>query len=88
MKILLFFGSLISNISKKPYIHTKCGGPNSRIAFPKVNNLILFSQEDVRFYQSSRRFKKTNLFFIPNRIREIPSDFSRIKKHKVISRLQ
>ncbi|AKB53769.1 hypothetical protein A9239_00275 [Methanosarcina sp. A14] len=78
-----FFGSLISNISKKPYIHTKCGGPNSRIAFPKVNNLILFSQEDVRFYQSSRRFKKTNLFFIPNRIREIPSDFSRIKNIKL-----
>jgi glycosyltransferase involved in cell wall biosynthesis len=74
-----FFGSLISNILKKPYIHTKCGGPNSRIAFPKVNNLILFSQEDVKFYQSSRRFKKTNLFFIPNRIREIPSDFLRIK---------
>lgn len=78
-----FFGSLISNILKKPYIHTKCGGPNSRIAFPKVNNLILFSQEDVRFYQSSRRFKKTNLFFIPNRIREVPSDFSRIKNIKL-----
>lgn len=78
-----FFGSLISNILKKPYIHTKCGGPNSRIAFPKVNNLILFSQEDVRFYQSSRRFKKTNLFFIPNRIREIPSDFIRIKNIKL-----
>jgi glycosyltransferase involved in cell wall biosynthesis len=78
-----FFGSLISNILKKPYIHTKCGGPNSRIAFPKVNNLILFSQEDVRFYQSSRRFKKTNLFFIPNRIREIPSDFLRIKNIKL-----
>ncbi|WP_155396772.1 glycosyltransferase [Methanosarcina barkeri] len=78
-----FFGSLISNILKKPYIHTKCGGPNSRIAFPKVNNLILFSQEDVRFYQSSRRFKKTNLFFIPNRIREIPSDILRIKNIKL-----
>lgn len=78
-----FFGSLISNILKKPYIHTKCGGPNSRIAFPKVNNLILFSQEDVRFYQSSRRFKKTNIFFIPNRIREIPPDFSRIKSIKL-----
>jgi hypothetical protein len=78
-----FFGSLISNIVKKPYIHTKCGGPNSRIAFPKVNNLILFSQEDVKFYQSSRRFKKTNLFFIPNRIREIPSDFLRIKNIKL-----
>lgn len=78
-----FFGSLISNIVKKPYIHTKCGGPNSRIAFPKVNNLILFSQEDVKFYQSSRRFKKTNLFFIPNRIREIPSDLLRIKNIKL-----
>lgn len=78
-----FFGSLISNIFKKPYIHTKCGGPNPRIAFPKVNNLILFSQENVRFYQSSKRFKKTNLFYIPNRIKEIPPDLSRIKNIKL-----
>lgn len=73
-----FFGSLMSIIYKKPYIHTKCGGGNPKIALPKVNNLILYSQENLNYYQSSRRFKKTNINYIPNRVGVIEQDSSKI----------
>lgn len=73
-----FFGSLLSFVYKKPYIHTKCGGGNPRIALPKVNNLILYSQENFRYYQSSRRFKNANIQYIPNRVGTVKQDFYKI----------
>lgn len=77
-----FFGSLLSFVYKKPYIHTKCGGSNPRIALPKVNNLILYSQENFKYYQSSRRFKKANVQYIPNRVGAIKQNFFKINNLK------
>ncbi|AKB43113.1 hypothetical protein MSVAZ_0844 [Methanosarcina vacuolata Z-761] len=77
-----FFGSLLSFVYKKPYIHTKCGGANPRIALPKVNNLILYSQENFKYYQSSRRFKKANIQYIPNRVGTINQNFYKINNLK------
>ena len=79
-----FFGSLISIICKKPHVHTKCGGGNPRIAFPKVNNLILYSRENMDYFQRSRRFNGSNIYYIPNRIGDICQDVSKINKMKSI----
>lgn len=79
-----FFGSLISIICKKPYVHTKCGGGNPRIAFPKVNNLILYSRENMNYFQKSKRFNKSNIYYIPNRVGEFYQNISKINKIKSI----
>lgn len=79
-----FFGNLLSIIYKKGYIYTKCGGGNPRIAFPRVDNLILYSQENLSFFKSSRRFKKANIYYIPNRIGDVVQDISKINKIRLI----
>ena len=78
------FGSLISIICKKPHVHTKCGGGNPRIAFPKVNNLILYSRENMNYFQKSRRFNRSNIYYIPNRVGENFQNISKINKIKSI----
>lgn len=78
-----FFGSMLSNICKKNHIHTKCGGGNPRISFPKVNNLILYSQENYSYYYNSKRFKNVNIHYIPNRIVPIEQDLLRINRLKL-----
>lgn len=53
---------------------SKCGGPIIKF-FPYVPNLVLFSKEDLNWFDSKRKYKKTNIFLIPNRVKivDIPS---------------
>lgn len=49
------------------FVLTRCGGPNPK-SFPRVENLIVFSKENEKWFQGQLKFKSTALFRIPNRI--------------------
>lgn len=73
---------LLSNnkTSKFPILLTKCGGvPISVKRLPKLNNLILFSQEDFDYYKKVLP-KYTKIKLIPNRVAAFASDCERIQK--------
>jgi hypothetical protein len=54
---------------KTHIIHTKCGGPNERSFFAQyLNNVILFSKENLASFKSNKRFEKATLHLIPNRV--------------------
>ncbi len=58
---------------------TKCGGPDPAgrwpyAYFPRVERLVLFSRENERYFRSRRRFRRTRIWRIPNRILEVKSD--------------
>jgi glycosyltransferase involved in cell wall biosynthesis len=54
-----------------PAINTKCGGPSPRRYYPKINDLILFSNENMDFFKKRKKFSKTHIYLIPNRV-QIP----------------
>lgn len=47
-----------------------CGGPNPN-KFPYVKNLVLFSVENKKWFESSDRYKDSNIALIPNRVSTI-----------------
>lgn len=62
------FARIVSSVTGTPVLHTKCGGPPPRRYYPGgMGDLVLFSGEDMRFFQSSRRHRFTRLHLIPNR---------------------
>ena len=77
---------LVTGIESK-LVMTKCGGPNPNKYFPKVQNLILFSQENYVFFTKKPRWRNAHLTLIANRVREIVPDLERIaelkKKHGI-----
>lgn len=60
---------------------SKCGGPNPKY-YPYVNNLILFSQENLDWFKNQQKFHDSNIHLIPNRVNAIRPDktFQPIKK--------
>ena len=56
---------------------TKCGGPVRR-DYPEVNNLVVFTKEDLDFYQTKVNLSKTQLVFIPNRVQPFVCDQQRM----------
>lgn len=61
---------------------TKCGGPNPRDYFPKVKNLVLFSQEDLDYFTARSRYASSGLHLIPNRTEDFLTDISKIQEIK------
>lgn len=49
------------------FVLNKCGGPNP-VNFPFVQNLILFSKENERWFLSNKKFLKASVYVIPNRV--------------------
>jgi len=72
---VFFFTRILSLLTRKPAILTKCGGPNPKKFFPAAKNLILFSKENYDYFQHK---KNLNLALIPNRIIEPAVDNERI----------
>ena len=74
---------LLVSSKKHRIVLNKCGGPNP-IEFPYVNNLVLFSKENQEWFEGQNKFKKTNMFLIPNRVipLELRPDFHPINKEK------
>jgi hypothetical protein len=73
----LFFGMLFSKKFQKPLIVTRCGGEDP-IYYPNIENIIVYSLENKRFFESKNIAK--NIFFIPNRISRPEQDLVRIAK--------
>lgn len=57
----------------------KCGGPNP-IKYPYVKNLVLFSTEDMQWFQQDKRYNDSNIVLIPNRVSKIKTKPSDIQK--------
>lgn len=62
---------------------TICGGPNPAGRYPRgyvplVNRLVLLSEENETFIRSQRRFRKTRVWRIPNRVNEVECDNEKI----------
>ncbi len=65
------------------WLLTQCGGPNPVgrhlwSYFPQVPRLVVFSEENERFFRETRRFRKTRIWRIPNRINEVGPDWEKI----------
>lgn len=51
---------------------TKCGGPNpDPIEFPLVKNLVLFSRENMDWFQGREQYLHSNIALIPNRVHTV-----------------
>ena len=74
-----FFGRLSSRKLKAPIVLTKCGGPNPKFYYPYSKDLILYSEENFKYFRGYRKFKKSNIDLIPNRIYDVKQDNERIK---------
>lgn len=74
---------LIFSSTRNKIVLNKCGGPNVR-RFPHVNDLIVFSKENFEWFNSQLRFKKSNIHYIPNRVKalELDPNFNPIEKDK------
>jgi len=65
--------------TKRPIVLNKCGGPNPK-SYPLVENLILFSTENLGWFKRQKKFSRTPIYLIPNRVRAIkPQPISLVK---------
>lgn len=71
--VLHFFDAHSFNIffplsfsSKRKIVVNKCGGPNPN-AYPIVPNLILFSEENKKWFLTNKLYNNSNIKVIPNR---------------------
>ncbi len=74
----------ILNTAKQKICVTKCGGPNPRI-FSFVPNIVLFSLENFKWFRNKKKFNKSNIQVIPNRVKNITLDpqYQPIKKNGI-----
>jgi glycosyltransferase involved in cell wall biosynthesis len=54
---------------KFTYVINKNGGENPK-DFPKVDNLVLFSVENFKWFKSNKKFQTTQISLIPNRVQQ------------------
>ena len=73
------FSRLFSKVRKQASFLNKCGGPNPKKYYPKPNQLILFSKENKAYFETNVQYKHTNLALIPNRVKPVHLDISRIE---------
>jgi hypothetical protein len=53
---------------------TLCGGPTPRRDLPAVDDIVLFSQENLRGLQANPRMRGTRMRLVPNRVRAVEVD--------------
>lgn len=54
-------------VKKYKVIVNKCGGPNPK-RYPHIENLVLFSIENLEWFKKQRKFQNKNIYLIPNRV--------------------
>lgn len=82
----LFFGRVTGLRHGLPVVHTKCGGGNPRRYFPHADSLIVYSSENLEFFQSKAKFTGTPISVIPNRVKRFncdPEKIERLREHLV-----
>lgn len=82
------FARIVSYKNKTPILLTKCGGENQK-RYPYNKDLVLFSQENIDFYKSNKKFKSARFHFIPNRVTQFPDNNLLIEeiKHQINGRV-
>lgn len=74
-----WFTRAVSLGSSLGILQTRCGGPKRRYS-PFADNLVVYTQEDLDFFRSNRRFSRSDVHLIPNRTTEIQQDPERIAR--------
>lgn len=86
--ILHFFDAGVYNIvrvliktEEYKIVVNKCGGPNTK-HYPYVKNLVIFSIENLEWFQNKSKYNRTNIYIIPNRVQTLMLDktFQPVKK--------
>lgn len=83
-----FYTRVVNVLLHKPIVLTKCGGGNPKYFYPKSKNLIVYSRENQKYFESKNKFKRSNILLIPNRIIDFEDDEERILKLKQKYKLQ
>lgn len=71
--IRLFISSKFNKL-----VVNKCGGPNP-VKYPFVPNLVLFSVENLEWFNSNLKYQATNISLIPNRVKAISKPLNNLK---------
>jgi glycosyltransferase involved in cell wall biosynthesis len=74
----LFFARLMHHLTGIPYLYMRCGGAIPKI-FPYAKNIILYSEENLSYFQNKKKYKNSNINFIPNRVKPFQPDLKRIE---------
>lgn len=67
--------------ARRHRILTRCGGPNP-VRYPYAEDITLFSQENLNFFQSQEKYSSTNFSLIPQRVQPFECDKKLISKLK------
>lgn len=62
-----FISSIVCKSFKIPLIMIKPGGPNPRGFYPVMENLIVYSSENYKYFIENAEHSGKNVFFLPNR---------------------
>lgn len=79
--LAFFYSRTISVWRKIPIVLTKCGGVNPRY-YPFCRNLVTFSLENTIFFKKEKKFRKSTINLIPNRVKPFMTDSTRIQELK------
>ncbi len=74
----LFFARLLSHRERLPLLATKTAGPDPIGFWPIVPNMVLYSEENRRWFESHPTFSKTQFFMLPARALPVEADDQRI----------
>jgi len=55
-------------------VMNKCGGPNPPGQYPSINNLVVFSKENMEWFVDHPRYRGSNICVIPNRVQKLHID--------------
>lgn len=79
------FARLAGLLTKVPVVLTKCGGPNPNNYFPTADNLIVYSEENKKFFKRTNKFQNTIISTIPNRVCHVTTCHKSVEKMKSIA---
>jgi hypothetical protein len=83
-KTSAFFGRELAKRSGLPFLMTKCGGPNPVGYYPSVRDIVVFSRENVRFFEAGDR--KQRVHHLPHRVRRPRQDKYKVRELRSLFR--
>lgn len=73
-----FWARLLCRTRKLRCCLTKCGGQNPKVYWPYSRQLILYSGENLAYFKSRKKFSRTSLHLVPNRVERFVAHSERI----------
>lgn len=74
----LFFARLVAQRERLPLLATKTAGPDPIKFWPQVPNMVLYSEENRRWFEAHPAFSTTHFFMMPARAMPVQADEQRI----------